>query len=96
MIGGGNVQGGLHVLNGTLWMAGPGGTFIALVAEGVAQLATEERPLHDEEWEIAQLVFRSQLPPRGDIRITDAIGGGNRPFVYKRFDGKVTINMGEW
>ncbi len=93
---GGNVQGGLRVIDGTLWMAGPGGTFVALVAEGINQLATDERRPNDEEWRAAQLVFGPHLPDRDDIRITDAVGGNNRPFVYKRFDGKVTINMGTW
>lgn len=97
VIGGGNVQGGLRIVGGTLWMAGPAGTLVALVAEGVAQLATTERPPSDEEWRVATLVFTAeQLPARDSIRITNAIGGGNRPFVYKRFDGKTTINMGEW
>lgn len=96
VVSGGNFQGGLRAVAGTLWMAGPGGMLVALAAEGVYQLMTDERPLNDEEWRIAQLVFSSQLPARDDIRITNAVGGNNRPFVYKRFDGITTINMGEW
>ncbi len=97
---GGNIQGGLQLINGTLWMAGPSGTFVALVAAGIGKLMTEERGLRDDEIALAQAVFGDKLDI-GRIRVTNAAGadgddGKDRPFVFPRFDGKTTINMGEW
>ena len=40
-------------------------------------------------------MFGESLPARTDIRISDAIGGGNRPFTYPRFDGKMVISVGK-
>ncbi len=94
---GGNFTGGLRVIGGTLWLFGPAGTLIALGAEGLYQLMTDERPPNDQEWEVAREVFGAALPPRDDIRITDALGAGGRPFVFKRFDGTVCVNVGrDW
>ncbi|MGH8480755.1 MAG: LGFP repeat-containing protein, partial [Gammaproteobacteria bacterium] len=100
VLSGGNVQGGLTLLNGTLWMVGPGGTFVALLAAGVAKLMTEERDLREDERALARAVFGDKLD-LGRIRVTNAAGsegdsGEDRPFVFPRFDGKITINMGQW
>lgn len=97
---GGNIQGGLQLINGTLWLAGPEGTFVALLAAGVAKLITEERGLRPEEEQLASAVFRDKLD-LGRIRITNGAGsegdgGEDRPFVFPRFDGKTVINMGQW
>ena len=40
-------------------------------------------------------MFKGSLPPRDKITVSDSIGGGNRPFTYPRFDGKVVLNMGD-
>jgi hypothetical protein len=54
-----------------------------------------ERPLHEHEYAFVKRVFGESLPARTDIRISDAIGGGNRPFTYPRFDGKMVISVGK-
>ncbi len=96
---GGNIQGGLQLINGTLWLAGPGGTFVALLAGGLGTLMTEERELRQDEKDLAWAVFGDKLDT-SRIRITNAAGSegdnGDRPFVFPRFDGKTTINMGQW
>lgn len=41
VIAGGSLAAGARIVNGTLWLAGPNGIVIALLAEGIAQLASE-------------------------------------------------------
>ena len=94
-LAGGSLASGARIVGGTLWLAGPFGTAIALAADALARLATQERPLSQEEYALAKLVFKNALPPRQDIVVTDAIGGNNRPFTYPRFDGKMVLSVGE-
>ena len=86
---------GAQILSGTLWLAGPSGLFIALAADGLARLASQERELSPEEYAYADRVFKGSLPPRSDIRITDATGVGGDHYTFPRFDRKIVLNMGQ-
>lgn len=94
-LAGGSLASGARIVGGTLWLAGPFGTAIALAADAIARLASKERPLSQAEYDLAKLVFKNSLPSRQDIVVTDAIGGNNRPFTYPRFDGKMVLSVGE-
>jgi hypothetical protein len=94
-LAGGSLASGARIVGSTLWLAGPFGTAIALAADAIARLATKERPLSQEEYALATLVFKHSLPPRQDIVVTDAIGSNHRPFTYPRFDGKMVLSVGE-
>lgn len=83
-------------VGGVLWMAGPGNTLLAIVAEGIASLGNRPRELTPEQYDWANNeVFLGSLPPRDRLVLTDTIGGGNRAFTFPRYDGKITLNMGE-
>jgi len=95
LVGAQSLVPGAQILSGTLWLAGPTGLFIALAADGLARLATDERELTPEEYAYADRVFKGSLPPRSDIRITDATGAGGAHYTYPRFDRKIVLNMGD-
>ena len=87
---------GFRIMENMLWMAGPANTLLAIGAHGLAEIATEDRQIHDHEYDWANdLVFRGSLPPRDQIRITNASGENNRAFCMPRGDGKITINIGK-
>lgn len=65
------------------------------IGEGIAKIGENERELTVNEYNYANQVFKGTLPPQEDIILTDTIGGNDRAFTMPRFDGKVTINMGE-
>jgi Repeat of unknown function (DUF346) len=95
LIATGSLVPGARILNGVLWMAGPGNTLLAIAAEGVAIIGSRTRELTQEEYDWANTeVFFGALPPRDQIVLTDTIGGGNRAFTFPRYDGKITLNMG--
>ncbi len=95
LISTGSLVPGARVVEGVLWMAGPSNTVFALIAEGIAALGSQTRELTQEEYDWANnLVFLGSLPPRDRLVLTNTIGGGNRAFVFPRFDGKITLNMG--
>ena len=79
---------GAQILSGTLWLAGPSGFFIALAADGLARLASQERELSPEEYAYAGRVFQGSLPPRSDIRVTDATGVGGDHYTFPRSTGR--------
>jgi hypothetical protein len=87
---------GFRIAENMLWMAGPGNTLLAIGAHTLVEIATKDRELSEEEYKWAdELVFRGSLPPRDQIRVTDASGEHNRAFTMPRGDGKITINMGK-
>ena len=95
LISTGSLVPGARVMEGVLWMAGPGNTLLAIVAEGIASLGSRTRELTTEEYDWANnTVFSGALPARDRIVLTDTIGGGNRAFTFPRYDGKITLNMG--
>ncbi|HEX7904680.1 MAG TPA: hypothetical protein VF487_12430 [Chitinophagaceae bacterium] len=94
LIDSGSLYSGARLINGTLWMKGPHGTFLAIVGEGIAALATNSRDLSENEYQWAcERVFSESLPPRENIIVTDGHRGNNRAYVFPRFDGKITLNM---
>jgi hypothetical protein len=95
LISTGSLVPGTRVVEGVLWMAGPGNTLLAIVAEGIASLGSRTRDLTPEEYDWANNeVFFGSLPPRDRLVLTDTIGGGDRAFTFPRFDEKITLNMG--
>jgi len=95
LIGTGSLVPGARLVNGILWMAGPSNTLLALAAAGIASAGSRTRELTQEEYDWANTeVFDSALPARSQLVLTDTIGGGDRPFTFPRFDGKITLNMG--
>jgi uncharacterized protein with LGFP repeats len=92
---GGGVAGGARIASGMMWLAGPAGTVIALAADGLARLASSDKPLGVNEYEVAQMVFKGTLPSREDIRISDGIGSGGKAFTFPRWDGKMVISLGD-
>ena len=96
LISTGSLVPGARVIEGVLWMAGPGNTLLAIIAEGIASLGSRTRELTAEEYDWANSeVFLGSLPPRDRLVLTDTIGGGNRAFTFPRYDGKITLNMGD-
>jgi hypothetical protein len=96
LVSGGGFSGGARIIGGTLWLVGPEGTLFALISEGVAKLGSNERQISQAEYDWANdAVFRGTLPPRDRIVLTDTQGGGGRRFVYPRYDGKITVNLGD-
>jgi hypothetical protein len=95
LISAGSLVPGARMAEGILWMAGPTNTLFAIACEGIAQLGSRERALTQEEYDFANQVFLGAMPPRDKIRLTDTIGGGNRAFTFPRYDGKITLNMGQ-
>lgn len=94
LISSGSLVPGARMVEGILWMAGPANTLFAIIGEGIAQLGSRERPLHQDEYDCAYQVFGGTLPPLDKIRLTDTIGAGDAAFVFPRYDGKITLNMG--
>lgn len=96
LISTGSLVPGARIVEGVLWMAGPGNTLLAIAAEGIASAGSRTRQLTREEydWANAPDIFAGSLPPLDRIVLTDTIGGGNRAFTFPRFDGKITVNMG--
>jgi hypothetical protein len=98
LISTGSLVPGARIAEGVLWMAGPGNTLLAIVAEGIASLGSRTRELTAEEYDWANNenneIFCGSLPPRDRLVLTDTIGGGNRAFTFPRYDGKITLNMG--
>ena len=93
---GAGFAGGARVIGNILWCAGPFGTLYAIAAEGIAKLGENERKLTDNEYNFANTnIFKGMLPSKDDIILTDTIGGNDRAFTMPRFDGKITVNMGE-
>ncbi|MBX7225290.1 MAG: hypothetical protein K1X55_04620 [Chitinophagales bacterium] len=93
---GAGFAGGARVIENILWCAGPFGTLYAIAADGIAKLGENERELTDYEYNFANSnIFKGTLPAKQDLILTDTIGGNDRAFTMPRFDGKITINMGE-
>ncbi len=93
-ITGGSWRGGLRLAGGILWMAGPANTLVALGAQGLAHIGANEAELPANIYDWAnEEVFAYTLPPRESILLTDTTGAGNRPFVFPRMDGKLTLNL---
>jgi hypothetical protein len=91
----GGFTAGARIIGGTIWLLGSQGTLVALAAEGLAALGSQEREMSQDEYEWAnQQVFRGTLPPRERIIITDTIGANDAPFTFPRFDGTITLNLG--
>jgi hypothetical protein len=95
LISTGSLVPGARTAEGILWMAGPGNTLFALLAEGIADAGSRTREVRQDEYDWANAeVFEGSLPPREDLIVTDTIGPGGRKFTFPRFDGKITLNFG--
>jgi hypothetical protein len=91
----GSLAAGATILNGVLYMAGPGNTLLAIVAGGVAAVGSRSNTISQSDYDQANAdVFGGTLPPRDHIRITDTKGLGGRAFTFPMADGSITINVG--
>lgn len=90
----GSLVPGARMIGGVLWLAGPYGTLLAAGAEAVAAIGAKSRELTANEHQFATATFGDNMPPRDQILINDSIGPDNRPYVFPRFDGKITMNLG--
>ena len=96
LISTGSLVPGARIIEGVLWMAGPGNTLFAIAAAGIASLGSRTREIEAEWYDWANNeVFLGALPPRDRLVLTDTIGGDNRAFTFPRYDGKITLNMGD-
>lgn len=96
LISTGSLVPGARIIENVLWMAGPANTLFAIAAAGIASIGSRTRELTQEEYDWANNeVFFGSLPPRDRIVLTDTIGGSDRAFTFPRFDGKITLNMGD-
>jgi hypothetical protein len=55
----------------------------------------QQRPLRDDEFEVARHVFRGSLPPRNSIRLTNLAGFEGRPFTVPFGTGGALVNLGQ-
>jgi hypothetical protein len=95
LISTGSLVAGARIIEGVLWLAGPGNTLFAIAAEGITSLGSRSREVTDDEYAWANSeVFGGSLPPRDRLILTDTIGPNGRAFVFPRWDGKITINIG--
>jgi hypothetical protein len=88
------------LFSGLTWPAlGP----LVPIAEGVVPLWISvgsivgkivHRSLNDQEWEMAQYIFRGTLLDRSEIVLTNLAGVDGRPFVYPSTTGSVFVNLG--
>lgn len=96
LISTGSLVPGARLVGDILWMAGPANTLFAILAEGIASLGGQTREITQEEYDWANnKVFLGSLPSRDRLVLTDTIGGGNRAFTFPRYDGKITLNVGD-
>ena len=91
----GSAAAGARIADGLLWGAGPENSLLALVAGGVAAATSRERAVTaaEHDWAAAQLLGDA-LPPRERLVLTDTLGASGRPFVFPRWDGAITVNLG--
>ncbi|PMD49489.1 uncharacterized protein K444DRAFT_623035 [Hyaloscypha bicolor E] len=91
----GSLVPGARILNGVLWMAGPGNTLLAIAAGGIASAGSRSKVISEEDYRWANNeVFNGTLPPRDKIRITDTKGKDGRAFTFPMSDGSITLNVG--
>jgi hypothetical protein len=91
----GSPAAGARIADGLLWGAGPENSVLAVAASGAAGLFSRERELTaaEHDWAAAELLGDA-LPRRDRLVVTDTIGAGGRPFVFPRWDGAITVNLG--
>lgn len=95
LIGTGEVGPGLRIVGDWLWLAGPEGSLYAIAAEWIAGIGERTERLSQQAYDWANAeVYAGTLPPREKLLLTDTIGASNRQFVWPRWDGKITLNMG--
>lgn len=91
----GGASAAARVIAGTLWLKGPHGTLFSVVAEGVSRVSSKSRQISQEEYDLAKVVFKSSIPPRNKIIITNQAGLDGRAYVFPRIDGSISINVRE-
>lgn len=91
----GSFETGARIINGTLWMMGPYGTFYAIAGGAVIAIGSNQKELGEEEYNWAnQLIFNNTLPPRNSILLTDTTGANHRGFTFPMYGSLITLNMG--
>ena len=100
----GKLAGEVIILSALTWPAlGPVGAALQ-IAEGAVPLYVtagsligkfHHRLLNDEEWEMAQYIFRDSLFERDEIILTNLGGTSGRAFVYPTTLGSIFVNLGK-
>ncbi|CAM4522177.1 hypothetical protein [Corallococcus exiguus] len=91
----GSLLPGAQIINDMYWMAGPFGTLVSLGTRAMIAAGSQETEVTEEQYDWAKsTVFGDSLPPREMLVVTDWSGEKDRAFTFRRFDGKITLNMG--
>lgn len=94
----GYIAGEAAIYAGLTWpVVGPFGAAPHLYAAGGVVFGfIDHRHLNDQEWEMAEYIFRDSLPDREDIVLTNVAGIGGREFTFPiaPFGGPSIINLG--
>lgn len=99
----GEIAGEIAIFSGLAWPAlGPIGATLAIAEGAIPVYVTvgslvgklHHRLLDDQEWEMAQYIFRESLFDREDIILTNLGGIGGSKFVYPSTLGSIFVNMG--
>jgi hypothetical protein len=99
----GQIGANIAIFSALSWPAlGPIGASVA-IAEGALPLyitvgsligKLDHRLMNDQEWEMAQFIFRDTLPDRSEIVLTNLGGEDGRAFTYPSTIGSVFVNLG--
>jgi hypothetical protein len=99
----GEIAGEIAITSALSWpVLGPVGASLAIAQGGVPLYVTagsvvgklDHRVMNDEEWAMAQYIFRDSLYNRDDIILTNLGGLGGAAFVYPSTLGPVFVNLG--
>jgi hypothetical protein len=87
---------GARIIGNTMWLFGFDGMLFAIALDTGARLGNRARGLTHEEYQWANdKVYKGALPPMDSLLLTNTIGARGRPFTFKRWDGQITLNVGD-
>ena len=101
----GQIGTNIAIFSGLSWpVLGPVGASLAIAEGAIPVYITvgslvgklDHRLLNDQEWEMAQFIFRDTLPDRSQIVLTNLGGLDGRPFTYPSTIGPVFVNLGHF
>jgi hypothetical protein len=96
LIATGSPVAGARIIGSNMWLAGPDGMLFSIIVDSAARIWTKARGLTHEEYQWANdEVYKGALPPMDSLLLTDSIGGNGRQFTFKRWDGQITLNLGD-
>jgi hypothetical protein len=89
-----NIAAGIAVKEGIVLIFGPLGTFVGMVAGGIAAASIEQRDMEQDERDFADRVFHGTID-FDRVVLTD-ISRGGRKFAIPHVDGRVLIGLGDF